>query len=247
VLNTVQKIQASPTNTFGLMATPAVDLTPTGHLPYLVGQPDTAREHPETTTAEPNTSPLAGLSIVTALVGGNMVPVACPTRFCTESHTSENTGHLADVSHTGTTVDVYAPGFQGGFDELFAYAHLVQDPYSKDAKERAAYIRVEDGGGEESPLTPDQADTFADNLTVFAGQIRTLAQVARATGEPATESGSLKHSRTPFTDSEDKQTASAAFDLATRAIDVALAKSGDQAVTLRALRSFLDMAEAEQA
>lgn len=40
--NTVQKIQASPTNTFGLMATPAVDLTPTGHLPYLVAQADTA-------------------------------------------------------------------------------------------------------------------------------------------------------------------------------------------------------------
>jgi hypothetical protein len=44
VSNTVQKIQASPTNTFGLMATPAVDLTPTGHLPYLVAQADTARE-----------------------------------------------------------------------------------------------------------------------------------------------------------------------------------------------------------
>lgn len=190
MFNTDQKIQAPTTNSnpYGLMATPAVDLTPTGHLPYLVGQPDTAREHPET-AATPDTSPLAGLSTVLALVDGTLVPTVCPTRFCKENHTGENTGHLEDVNHTGATVDLYAPNFQGRADDLFAYAHLTQDPYSKNPKERAACIRVEDGGGEESPLTPDQADTFADNLTVFAGRIRALARTARTTGEPATESG----------------------------------------------------------
>jgi hypothetical protein len=330
VSNTVQKIQASTNNTFGLMATPAVDLTPTGHLPYAVQateQPreraehteaDTAREHTEHDEAplmsalvtalpefelnspellyavfdlDPDTdgtrislnsqgngqlytpdqaddfadkvivwgqtvkamaaaarkhveaedtdgcginldtmtaavhesmqkavpdyytperaeafaacmvaelrapsaerrgaSPLAGLSIVTALISGVQVPIACPAAWCTENHTGEDTKHLEDVAHTGAHVDAYVPHFQKGGAELFAYAYLAQDPYSKRPEERAAYIRVEDGGGEESHMTPDQADTFAGNLTVFAGRIRTLARVARATDEPATES-----------------------------------------------------------
>lgn len=168
--NTVQKIQAS--------ITPAVDLTPTGHLPYLVAQADT--------------SPLAGLSTVLALVDGTLVPTACPTRFCKEDHTGENTGHLEDVGHAGAHVDAYVPNFRTGDDELFMYAHLDQELYSKDPKRQAAYVRVEDSdGGEEWSLTPDQADTFADNLTVFAGRIRTLARTARATGEPATEPDSV--------------------------------------------------------
>lgn len=58
---------------------------------------------------------------------------------------------------------------------------------------------------------------------------------------------SPQQSTVPFTESQDKQTASAAFDLATKAVDVALAKTADRAGTLRALRNFLDLAEAEQA
>lgn len=124
-------------------------------------------------------NPLVGLSIVTALINGVQVPVACPAAWCVENHAGENTGHLEDVSHWGTHVTAYVPNFHTGDDDLFAYAHLVQDPYSKRPNERAAHIRVEDGGGEESSLTPDQADTFADSLTVFANRIRALAQVAR--------------------------------------------------------------------
>ena len=58
---------------------------------------------------------------------------------------------------------------------------------------------------------------------------------------------SPNRSTVPFTESEDEQMASGAFDLATKAMDIALAKSEDRAGTLRALRSFLDMTEAEQA
>lgn len=50
--NTVQKIKASTTNTAGLMATPAIDLTHTGRLPYVVDQ---ARQHP---TTEPTNCPI---------------------------------------------------------------------------------------------------------------------------------------------------------------------------------------------
>jgi len=57
----------------------------------------------------------------------------------------------------------------------------------------------------------------------------------------------LKPSRVPFAESEDTQTKAAAFELATRSMDVALAKTDNRAGTLRALRTWLDMAEAEQA
>lgn len=138
----------------------------------------TASTSPSTLTDQHN--PLAGLSIVPALVSGVQVAIACPAAWCIENHTGEDTKHLEDVGHAGAHVDVYVPHFRTGDDELFVYAHLAQDLYSKNPKMRAAYIRVEDGGGEEEwPLTPAQADTFADNLTVFADQIRALAQVAR--------------------------------------------------------------------
>ncbi|GAA0348454.1 hypothetical protein PV735_31740 [Streptomyces turgidiscabies] len=134
-------------------------------------------------TTLPNPSPLAGLSIAHALVDGALVATVCPTRFCVEDHTSEDTKHLGDIGHAGAHVDVHVPNFQTGDDELFMYAHLDQFPYSTDPKTRAAHILVEDGGGEEWTLTTDQADRFADNLTVFADRIRALAQVARTTDE----------------------------------------------------------------
>jgi len=124
-------------------------------------------------------NPLAGLSIVSALVNGVQVPVACPAAWCTEKHTIEDTRHLVDVSHYSDNVDVYTPDFRKDADELFAYAHLGQDLYSSDENMAAAHIRVEDGGGEFSYLTPDQADTFASNLEEFAAGIRALAQTAR--------------------------------------------------------------------
>lgn len=314
---------------------------------------DTIARLSQAAEPETDTAALAGLSIVPALVDGVQVAVACPAAWCTENHTGENTGHLGDVSHTGASVDLYAPSFRGGFDDLFAYAHLTQDLYSKNPKERAAHIRVEDGGGEESPLTPDQADAFAGNLTVFAGQIRALARVARQAAEPVTKSNSAatptacpggitwclgepanhadprehrhegpeygltgsyvdgnwtkslvafqiaqwdggeprlvfqsdgtwpdlglsgvdeligdavpwlvqlfatrrrlaielspNRSKVPFAESEDKQTASAGFDLATKAIDVALARAEGRAGMFRALRNFLDLTEDELA
>lgn len=122
---------------------------------------------------------LAGLSITTALVNGVQVPVACPAAWCTEKHTAEDTRHVEDVDHVSEHADLYAPAFHGGEDMIFAYAHLGQDTYSSDPKTRAAHIRVEDGGGEASYLTPDQALKFADNLNAFADQIRGLVHTAR--------------------------------------------------------------------
>ncbi|MDX3689915.1 hypothetical protein PV726_06105 [Streptomyces europaeiscabiei] len=50
---------------------------------------------------------------------------------------------------------------------------------------------------------------------------------------------------TPFTQTDDQQTASAAFCVATDAMRIALDKSPDPAGLLQAMRTYLDMAEAE--
>lgn len=140
--------------------------------------------HPTTSTASSTPreqhSPLTGLSIVPALVNGVQVPVACPAAWCTENHTGEDTRHAEDIDHAGDNVDLMVPDFSGEKDQIFAYAHLGQDTYSNDALMRAAHIRVEDGGGEASYLTPDQGDNFAGNLDTFSSEIRALAQTARA-------------------------------------------------------------------
>ncbi|MET9830106.1 hypothetical protein ABZ078_12480 [Streptomyces sp. NPDC006385] len=154
--------------------------------------PGTARLRvaPVTETRERETghgSQLAALSVVTALVNGVQVPIACPTSWCVEDHAGENTTHLEDVVHSGEHVDLYAHPFNSGDDVLFAYARLGQDLFSVDPKERAPYVCVEDGSGEERFFTPDQADVFAENLDVFGRRIRDLAQVARSSrgGTPA--------------------------------------------------------------
>lgn len=159
------------------------DRITTASLDRLIAAPS-AEQRGDATTTTPNPSPLAGLHVVLALVEGGLVATVCPKRFCKENHTGENTGHLEDVGHAGAHVDVYVPHFQTGDDELFAYACLDQVPYSSNPQERAAFIRVEDD--EEHLLTPDQADRFADSLTVFADRIRALAQVARTTDEAVT-------------------------------------------------------------
>ncbi|MBW8701851.1 hypothetical protein MBT84_19785 [Streptomyces sp. MBT84] len=128
----------------------------------------------------------AGLSIVSALVNGVQVPVACPAAWCTENHTGDERRHVEDIDHVSDNVDLNAPAFNSSDDGIFdqrliAYAHLGQDLYASDPNMRAAHVRVEDRGGEASYLTPDQADAFAGNLDAFATQIRTLAHTARGT------------------------------------------------------------------
>lgn len=116
----------------------------------------------------------AGLSIVTALVNGVQVPVACPAAWCAEQHSAEGFRNVVDIDHTSKHANLYVPCFDGSADDLFAYALLGQDLYSSDSKMRDPHIRVEDSG-ESNYLTPEQALQFADNLTAFADQIRGLA------------------------------------------------------------------------
>ncbi|MEH0423158.1 DUF6907 domain-containing protein [Streptomyces sp. B21-083] len=124
----------------------------------------------------------AGLAITTAVVKGIQVPIACPTGWCNNDHTDENTQNLDDIDHAGAHIDLMVPNLQGVDDLLFAYARLYQDTYAPDPLMRTPHIRIEFGGGEESYLTPDQADLFAARLAAFAAQLQALAHTARNPG-----------------------------------------------------------------
>lgn len=144
-----------------------------------IAQPSATAMAPSTPTDQRDQ--LAGLSIVTALVNGIQVPVACPAAWCTEKHATEETRHAEDVDHFSDNVDLYVPAFnQGGGDLIFAYAHIGQDLLCSDQRMREPHIRVEDGGGESSYMTPAQALEFANNLEAFAEQVRGLVRTAQA-------------------------------------------------------------------
>lgn len=57
----------------------------------------------------------------------------------------------------------------------------------------------------------------------------------------------LNPGKTPFEETDDEQLSDGAVGVALDAIQVALEKSGNRAMTMRALRNFLDMTEDEQA
>lgn len=128
---------------------------------------------------------LAALSIVTALVNGTQLPIACPATWCNWDHAgADTTAYIEDVDHTGDNVDLMVPDFMNGDDQLFAFAYLGQDLYASDER-RTPHIRIEDGGGEASYLTPAQGLKFADRATAWADRIRSLIQKASVTSSTA--------------------------------------------------------------
>ncbi|MER6435467.1 hypothetical protein ABT275_03760 [Streptomyces sp. NPDC001185] len=125
-------------------------------------------------------SPHLGQSIVTALVNGVQVPVACPTWFCTMDHAGDDAvGHLDDIDHTGEDADLMVPSFLNG-DQLLAHAYLGQDPAASDPRMKDPHVRVTDGG-DDFFLTPEMADTFARTVDTFGSKVRAFAHLARST------------------------------------------------------------------
>jgi hypothetical protein len=130
-------------------------------------------------------SPHLGLAIVTAHVNGAHVPIACPTWFCGEKHTTNRFRHVVDIDHIGESVNLYAPCFDGSANDLFACGYLAQDIYSSDPKLREPHVRITEGSGNDGYYTLDQADTFGGSLTTFGSEIRALTHLARTmTAEP---------------------------------------------------------------
>lgn len=264
MLNTDQ-IQARTTNHI-----PAVDPTP-GRLPYLVDQADTAREHTARLDLDRLTAALpaavdeamrktlpgeytpqlaAGIAaeMIARLTGAK---TNCPVfADCTDTEPGHHDHHNHGIKVTGedgdTILDIGMVGLSGS--EQHAIVYLRNEEFTDAAALNAKTMEIN--------LLLDAVNAMGRRvLGVDTGLLASVdQQIADDTrrlidldAERRRIAIQLKPAVTPFEESAGQQTASAAFSAATRCMDVALAKSGDRAGTLRALRTFLDMAEAEQA
>lgn len=120
--------------------------------------------------------------LVPALVGPpdrtQIIHIECPTSWCVVDH-MDRVAFLDDVMHYSDCGVVQVSTMT---DDDFAhselYANVSSDPTAADPRLRAAHIVVNDGGPNDAYLTPEMAESFADDLIAFASQIRTAARTA---------------------------------------------------------------------
>jgi hypothetical protein len=261
------QIQAPTTNVFGLPATPAVDLTPTGRLPYLVEQADIAREHADALST-------LDFDKVTAAVHEAM-QATFPDEYTPELGDTIAADTIArldqarqDVepaaeSGSATTPAACTDNIAWCFGDPDGHADPREHRHEgREYKLNGSYLQDSDTSGiaafqltqwddgepcvvfQGTGLWPSLDLTQVDEL--IADAVPWLVALFGVRRRLAIEV-SPNRPAVPFTESDDEQTASAAFDLATKAIDIDLAKTGDRAGTFGALRSFLNLIEAEQA
>lgn len=108
-----------------------------------------------------------------------IVFVPCPD-WCEANHVSNWVNFLDDLDHTGDEFAVHVRSFFN--DSRPAYtmtATIGCDPMSSDPQLRAAHVIVGDEGSVDAYLTPDMADTAADDLEKLAAKLRENARTAR--------------------------------------------------------------------
>jgi hypothetical protein len=271
VFNTDQKIQAPTTNSnpYGLMATPCMlndqdrktrvafaaivpreaadpELTdeqaaarglvehieatngPEGLDRLIAALPDVIDQSLKTTIPHRYTPELAAqmANRMIANLRRARTGIACPDGITWCEGKAANHADDDEHRHEGPEYSLSGPYVQGAWTNSLVGFQIAQWP---DGEPHLVF--QSDGAWPDLDM-PQVDELIADAVPWLTALIATRRRIAIE----------LKPGRTPFTDSEDKQTASAAFDLATRAMDVALAKTEDRAGTLRALRNFLDQA-----
>ena len=122
---------------------------------------------------------VAPVRLVPAVVGkkgrAQRIYIECPD-WCTTDHSSGNVD-LEDITHYsgGDVVEV----------ETFAYGDtshselscmISADPSSDDLRIREAHLLVDTGTSEDARLTPEMAESLADDLIAFASQLRHKAR-----------------------------------------------------------------------
>ncbi|MER7969681.1 hypothetical protein ABTX35_11935 [Streptomyces sp. NPDC096080] len=85
-------------------------------------------------------------------------------------------------------------------------------------------------------LTPEQAKELKRDALAWLIGVHATTRRHAVDRQPT---------RTPFTETRNEQEAAAAFEVATRAMGTAMAKSGDRAAMVRAMRAFLDLCDRE--
>ncbi|MBV2357821.1 hypothetical protein KUM39_26275 [Streptomyces sp. J2-1] len=126
-----------------------------------------------------------GCRLVPATIGRDrnsttVVYIECPN-WCIHDHLAERESNVEDIRHYGEMGGVEVLTF---LDDDFSYsswgARLEVDPAAGDARLREAHILVnEESSPEEARLTPDMAETLADELIGLASHLRHLARSAR--------------------------------------------------------------------
>lgn len=112
--------------------------------------------------------------------------VECPTAWCNDDHVKDWNHHAVDLDHWGSvdagwdTDCLTRPG-----DRMLSLdARLHSDPAATDPRLSAAHVLLDDESVQVY-LSPDMAETVADELIAFAAQVRHLARQAREFNEKA--------------------------------------------------------------
>ncbi|MFJ9633754.1 DUF6907 domain-containing protein [Streptomyces sp. NPDC101175] len=143
-------------------------------------------------TVAPSVSVTAQLSpgtrLVPARIGtwahNQVMPIPCPS-WCVEDHL-EFPSAFEDISHYGEPQTVAVPSFLGGTDVHYVWwARLESDPAASDERMRAAHLIVGDDSTFEARVSDEMADKLADDLIVFAMQLRQQARAARQANRAA--------------------------------------------------------------
>ena len=138
---------------------------------------------PITGTVHPFPAMRPGFRLAPASVGRNgwlqIVGVPCPV-YCTEDHLGEPVGNVEDVAHRGEQSELTIESFAFAPIPHQLYAYLAADPAAADERLRSTHVVIDNADASESALlTPEMAETVADNAVKFAAQLRTLARTAR--------------------------------------------------------------------
>jgi hypothetical protein len=150
-----------------------------------------APERADHGTVHPFPAMRPGFRLAPAAVGRDgrtqIVGIFCPA-WCTESHVDEPVGNVEDVMHRGDQSELTVESFAFAPIPHQLYAYLAADPVASNELLRSTHVVVDNADGSQSAfLTPEMAETVADNAVKFASQLRTLARTARLHNQHAAE------------------------------------------------------------
>ncbi|WP_405461586.1 hypothetical protein OG786_29255 [Streptomyces sp. NBC_00101] len=124
----------------------------------------------------PQPQPASATVVRPALVNGIRIFVECPS-WCVDDHVGANQRHLADVDHSGPTVDLSLTDVDG-VSQLLGWVRLCTEPGSSRPELRRPHLLVEDGSGLTAFVPLAGADALADGLVAAAERVRAMARAA---------------------------------------------------------------------
>jgi hypothetical protein len=140
------------------------------------------------TPASPVVSPghhLAPAAIGRSYETPKLIWIECPD-WCVEDHVGEPVGNVEDVMHRGDHSELTVESLAFAPIPHQLYAYLAADPVAADPRLRATYIAVDNADASLMAfLTPEMAETVADNAIKFAEEVRALARTARFANQAA--------------------------------------------------------------